>query len=187
MWFKDLSEHEDLVKPIAEIKPLLEKYYKDSGRVIFASEYSMLHYRYILPLKQITKQTKLPVKPTNLRVLESDIAGPIAFHEVSLVKNKPELFETFMDKRFFSDFNNAVLRLKSKEKDETKGEIRQLSIPALNVDALWLHYGGGKVDKFVLIREFDLKDKEVYDENKFLILLNDLKYKMGKMKGQMGA
>ena len=40
MWFKDLNEHADLIKPAAEIRPFLEKHYEKLGRPINTSAIS---------------------------------------------------------------------------------------------------------------------------------------------------
>lgn len=187
MWFKEKKEHAALLDPVAQIRPFLQKHYENLGRTVANTEYDMLHYRYVMTLKQVSSDAKLPEKPTSLRLLESDAMGPIAIHEVSLNKKKPALLETFFSQTYLKNFQNAVKKMKIKESDETKGEIRHLCIPALNVDTLWLHYGGSDVDGFVSIWDQDTKDKEIYTEDKFLLLMGDLKYRLGKMKGEMGA
>ena len=187
MWFKKLSDHSVLINPVAEIRPLLKKHYEDLGRPISTAVYSMLHYRYVMTLKQIKPEAKLPVKPTSLRLLESDANGPIAFHEVSLNSNKPGLLETFISPKYIMNFQNAILKIKEIDKDETKGEIRLLSVPALNVEAVWLNYEGTQPEKFALIWEFGSNDKQLFTKDQFLILLNQMKYRLGKVKGEMGA
>ena len=187
MWFKDLNEHSDLVKPVAEIKQFLQKHYEKSGRQITSTTYSMLHYRYVMTLKQVNPEAILPEVPTSLRLLESDAGGPIAIHEVSLNKKKPELLETFYNQTFLKNFQGSVLKMKSIEPDETKGEIRNLSIPALNVDMLWLSYDEKKADGFVSIWDLEIKANEVLSVDKFLPFINELKYKLDKINRPRGA
>jgi len=187
MWFKDLKEHSDLIKPVAEIKPFLQKHYEKLGRQVAATTYSMLHYRYVMTLKQVTPDANFPEIPTSLRLLESDFGGPVAIHEVSLNKKEPELMETFYNQTYLKNFQSSVLKMKTIEADETKGEIRNLSIPALNVDTLWLSYDEKKADGFVSIWDFEIKAKEVFSTEKFLPFINDLKYRLDKMKGPRGS
>ena len=140
-----------------------------------------------MTIKQVTPDAKLPEKPSRLRLLESDAGGPIAIHEVSLNKEKPELLETFYSQTYLKNFQSAIIKMRKKEQDETKGEIRYLSIPALNVDTLWLYYGGKNVDGFISIWDIGIKEKEIYSEDKFLPFISDLKYKLNKMRGPKGA
>jgi hypothetical protein len=186
MWFKDLNEHSDLVKPVAEIKPFLQEHYEKFGRQIMATTYSMLHYRYVMTLTEVSPAAKLPTKPTSLRLLESDAGGAIAIHEVSLNKKEPELLETFYNQAYLKNFQSSVLKMKTIEPDETKGEIRNLSIPALNVDTLWLSYDE-KPDEFISIWDLEIKPNEVFSAEKFLAVINDLKYKLNKANRPKGA
>lgn len=187
MWFRELSDHSGLINPVAEIRPLLKKHYEALGRIISKAEYTMLHYRYNLTLKRITFKSKFPLKPTSLRLLESDANGPIAFHEVSLGKKNPKLLETYLSQSYILNFQKAISKIKEIDKDENKGEIRLLSIPSLNVEAVWLYDKGAEVNLFANIWEFSSKDQKVYSENDFLTLLNELKYRLGKIKGEIGA
>jgi hypothetical protein len=125
--------------------------------------------------------------PTSLRLLESDGGGPIAIHEVSLNKTKPELLETFYNQTYLKNFQSSVLKMKKIEPDETKGEIRNLSIPALNVDTLWLSYDEKKSDGFVSIWDLEIKENEVFSIENFLPFINDLKYKLDKVNRPRGA
>ena len=43
---------------------------------------------------EIIPKAKLPVQPSNLRVLETDADGPFAIHDLSFDNKNPKLFGT---------------------------------------------------------------------------------------------
>jgi len=188
MWFKQLSDHAPLADPLVEVRQLLQRHYEKSGRALSAPIYSNLHSGYFMTLDEIGAKAKFPNEPKSLRLVESDSNGPIALHELSLDKDKPRLLATFVDPRYTSNFDQAILKIKSHVKDETKGEIRHLSVPALNVEAVWLHFDEEKHDRFALTRNFNAKDSgKLHNGHDFLALLEKLKNKLGKIDEEMGA
>ena len=187
MWYKKIPDYANLVDPVAEIRPTVKMHYETNDRIIGPAAYSMLHYHYVIPLDKISPATKFPNTPSGMRVLESDADGPLAIHELSADKNKPELIATFLGEKFISDFQNAISKIKVKEKDENNGEIRSITIPALNVEAVWLHYKEGNSDLISLVWEFDANDKELLKPAQFMAYLIKRKNKLGEIKDGMGG
>jgi hypothetical protein len=187
MWFKQQKNFEALLKPIEEVNSLVKEELLKKGRAIDKTEYSLLHDRFVLTLKQITPAMKLPEKPVSMRVFESDQNGHIAIHDVSVDPQNPNLLKTLLSQKKFLNFQNAIAKIKTKHKDESDGEIRLLDVPALNVEALWLHFNDDKDDKFGITIEFNPKDKELFTRAQFLDMLNQMKENQGKVKKKMGA
>ncbi len=188
MWFKKQSEYKDLLQPIKGVFPLLKKDYTEKGRIIKATEYSKLHDRYVLTLEEIKPNAELPKKkPVSMRVVESDKNGYIAIHDVSPNNKKPRLFMTFFSESKFENFEKAIEKIKIKNKDESKGELRVLNVPALNVEALWLHFQNGEGDVFAITANLTPKDEELLTEGEFVYYLNFKKNNLGYLTDETGA
>lgn len=169
MRFEDFSKHEELIKPIMEVRPQIEAYYKSKpgGRILLAPKFKDLHWQYSIKFDKINEATKLPSKPSSQRVLEYDNNGPIAFHVLNLSKKKPELLESMISEKRINDFYAALEKIKEKAKDETKGQIRFLNVPSLNVQSVWIHFDEPGKDIFSMITRFDPKDEELMGEAKY--------------------
>ena len=189
MWLKDLFINPVLLKPIPEIRPVLQLRRPELETLKEPSEakLSMPHHTYVMGLDQIKREAKLPSRPSSLRVVELDEGEPLAIYEVGLNENSPELIQLNSDQTYFREFDNAVQKLSTQVKDQSVAEIRLLRIPALNIEAAWLHYEGKEQDRFAILRHFSRETEQVYTEKDFLQLLNKLKSDMGKMDDLMGA
>lgn len=182
MWFEDFSKHEELIKPILNVRPQIEAYYKSKSkeRILLAPQFKDLHLQYSIKFDKINEATTLPSKPSSHRVLEFDNNGPIAFHVLSLSKKKPELLESMISEKRINDFYNSLEKIKEKVKDETEGKIRFLTVPSLNVQSVWIHFDEPGKDGFSLITRFDPKDEELMGEARYKHYLFERKKRLEK-------
>ena len=63
MWFKEIKDHEPLLKPALDVWPDLKGYFAKRKRKVDKIIFTSIHYRYILDLDKITSNVKLPKKP----------------------------------------------------------------------------------------------------------------------------
>ena len=189
MWLKDLQFNPRLLSPIPEVRPLARfnnpKF--NINQEIPDPEYSTAHHTYVMGLNEISNESRLPEKPVSLRVMEFENAAPIAMYEVGLNEEQPQFMQLQTNKEYFSSFENALNRLKRVGNDDYPGELRALRIPALNVEAAWVHYDDARQDKFVLVRQFGDEGTKVFDQGEFIQYLNKQKAQMGEMDELMGA
>ena len=138
-------------------------------------------------LNEIGTDTRLPERPASLRVMEFEDAAPVAMYEVGLNEDQPQFMQLNTNKEYFTSFENALNRLKREGNDDYPGELRALRIPALNVEAAWVHYDDANQDKFVLVRQFGEQGTRVFNTAEFKDYLAKQKAQMGHMDELMGA
>ncbi len=180
MWFKSHKEHADLIMPAEKGKRLVNEHYKEK-RILTKTRFSCLHYRYLMTFEQISSEAKLPESPSNMRALESDFDGfPLAFHELSLNKANPELLAIKLNERILLNFKETILKIAEKELDQSTGEIRHLSIPAVNIEAVWYKNAEESKNEFYLTSQDDNKI-EAFSEDEFIKQVKRLKNRLVKM------
>ena len=189
MWLKDFVINPVLLNPIPEIRPVLQLRHPEFETLKTPSEakLSMPHHAYVMGLDEIKREAKLPSRPSSLRVVELHEGEPLAIYEVGLDENSPELIQADSDQTYFREFDSAVQKLSTQVKDQSVAEVRLIRIPALNIEAAWLHHEGKEQDRFTILRPFGRETEQIYTEKDFLQLLNKLKSEMGKMDDLMGA
>ena len=189
MWLKDLLINPVLLKPIPEVRPVLQvknpalDILKESTEAVL----SMPHHAYVVGLDQVTGDAALPADPSSLRVVEMAEGEPLAIYEVGLNENSPEFIQLNSDKTYVREFQAAVQKLGAEVKEKSAAEIRVIRVPALNIEAAWLHYEEKEQDRFSILRPFDSEATRVYSQKEFFELLNRRKAELGKMDDLMGA
>jgi hypothetical protein len=189
MWIKDLVFRPELLKPIPEIRPLLKaqhpalKMDKSAAEI----ELSFPHHTYIVPLKDIGREVKVPAEPASLRVIEFEDKVPVALYDLSTKADKPELLQVNTDSEYINRVEQGMERIKSSLSDsKAPGELRLLKFPALNIEALWLHSDEKNADRYYLLRHFGMQDT-VMDEKSFYEIIRKLKAEADKQDDLMGA
>lgn len=189
MWLKDLQFNPRLLSPIPEVRPLARfnnpKF--NVGQEIPEPEYSTAHHTYTMGLNEINTDSRFPERPVSLRVMEFENAAPVAMYEVGLNEEQPQFMQLQINKDYFTSFENALNRLKREGNEDYPGELRAIRIPALNVEAAWVHYDDPNQDKFVLVRQFGEDGTKVFNQAEFMQYLNRQKAQMGQMDELMGA
>lgn len=195
MWFKDLLVRPELLKPIPEIRPLINVYNRQKIKEDAPEpKFDIAHHAYTLGLNQLRESRSLPDAPQSLRMIEIQNEKPVALYEVGLDTNKPELMQMNVSEPYFTQLNETLGRLKkfAQEKKEL-GEIRFIKVPALNMEAFWLHYDGDSNGNDIItpVRRF-ANDTSVdwskgYTEQEFLRLLQEQAEKVNTSDELLGA
>lgn len=191
MWFKDLLFNEELLRPIPEIRPLINIYNKKIEENI-PGKYAIPHYAYILGLNEIREEFALPSFPNTLRIIEMKDEAPAALYELSLNETKPELVQMNISEPYFKQMDEGLERLKRfSEQNKEMGELRLIKVPALNFEAFWLHYDNAERDIITPIKKFE-NDNSVnwdksYSEKEFTGLLKELASRIDTSDDLLGA
>ena len=193
MWFKDLAFNPVLLKPIPEIRPLLNVYGEkiESIQDMKMKDLNVPHYVYNIGLSDIKRGLKPPANPSSLRVLEIKEKAPVAFYELGVNTEKPELIQMNTNKRFFEQMDRSMTLLKTANKrNKSMGELRAIRIHALNMEAMWLSYPDRTEDLVSVLPRFEyhhIKPGKVYLLKEFLQLLQKEKNQLGRYDETLGA
>lgn len=193
MWFKELALNPELLRPIPHIRPLLNVYGEkiDNLKDIATDNLRLPHYIFDVGLDDIKEGVKVPSNPSSLRVLELKESAPIAFYELGLNAENPELIQMNTSKNFFDQMNSSMSRLKmADKKNKATGELRTIRIHALNIEALWLNYAERTEDLVVVLPRFEyshIKTDRVYGIREFMQLIHKEKEQLGKLDDTTGA
>jgi hypothetical protein len=194
MWFKELLYNRELLKPIPEIRPLINIYDKavNIKEDMPQGTYTIPHHAYIIGLNEINERFTLPSTPRSLRVIEVRDEKPVALYEVGLDEQRPELIHMQVGNEYFSQLNEGLGRLKTfAEKDKEPGEIRLIKVPALNIEAFWMHYDNKEKDMIVPVRRFEndtsVDWNKAYSEQEFSKLLQEQARRINVQDDLLGA
>jgi hypothetical protein len=179
MWFKDLVFNPVLLKPIPEIRPLLQAYDPTIAQEAAAGggegDFGVPHHVFNVPLDAVAKDGRLPTAPAALRVMEMKGDAPVASYDLSVDEERPELLQMSRDPAYFELMNVALGRLKNAaEGRKSVGELSLIRIPGLNMEALRLELGGRSKNLIAILPRFDYESfdtAKVYEEDDFLKLL----------------
>ena len=131
-------------------------------------------------------------KPNTLRVIEIQDEEPTALFELSLNENNPELIQMNVSPTYFRQLDEALGRLKENaERSKELGEVRLIKVPALNLEAFWLHYDGKNNDIICPVKRFENDSSidwdKVYSEREFTKLIQELASKVDTKDDELGA
>jgi len=191
MWFKDLLIKEELLKPIPEIRPLINVYDKKIEENV-PGKYSIPHYAYIIGLNDIHREFSLPSAPKTLRIIEMKNEAPVALYELGLNETNPEVVQMNVSETYFKQLDDGLARLKEfSEKNKELGEVRLIKIPGLNLEAFWLHYDNNENDVIAPIKKFE-NDSSIdwnksYDAREFSELIQEMASKINTQDDLLGA
>jgi len=191
MWFKDLLLREELLRPIPEIRPLLNVYNKKIEENVPGS-YSIPHYAYIIGLNEIHNEFVLPSTPKTLRIMELKDDTPLALYELGLNETQPELVQMNVSEVYFHQLDEGLSRLKKQsEQNKELGEVRLIKVPALNLEAFWLHYDNQEADVITPIKRFENNSSidwnKSYNAQEFSRLIQELASKMNIQDDLLGS
>lgn len=190
MWFKDLVFNPSLLKVIPEVRPLsrvLDAEINMENVKLEEPELFSAHHVYVVGLDEISERMEAPSKPSSLRVMEFEKEAPAAMYEVGLNEAEPRLLNMNMNTKYFQRFDYALNTLLKSVREDEEGELRTIRIPALNMEAAWIHFDDASKDRFMPIRLMEENGQKVFTEKDFLDYLNALKKQMGTMDELMGA
>ena len=175
MWLQ-IADYADLIVPAKDqdLKDELEEYYKERHELLGETVYKYAHMRFMMKIEDIDYNVKLPLKPSNIRILEfkKDTDTIVALHELSLDRGKARLLSTKLGEKALKTFNNIIKEVKANGHNENDGgEIRQLSVAGLNIEATWYQYADKKKNEFYIVRPGSAKI-EMMKEHQFLSFIN---------------
>jgi hypothetical protein len=183
MWYKETEYNKSLLNPILKLKSgMIRSDIKNIAETFNYSPDEGLenpHHTYILGLKQLQEQKGLPDTPGSLRLMEKNNQKmTTALFEVTLNESKPELIQMNSNKDYFESIENSLNTLKKYvEQLHLSGELRLLKMPALNIEAFWMHFEKKDDDVMKPIKlikgdtRFDWE--RVYLKDQFWALLRD--------------
>jgi hypothetical protein len=196
MWFKDLVLIPELLGPILEVRPL-RNIYEEAANVKETEregDYNIPHHTYHVGLNEIKRDFKLPETPRTLRVIEMQDEEPAALYEVGLNAGEPELIQMNVSQPYFRQLDESLGRLKERaQQNKELGEVRLIKVPALNIEAFWLHYDGDKDGEDIItpVKRFENDSSidwdKTYTEREFTKLLQELARKIDTKDDELGA
>ncbi|PSL19567.1 papain-like cysteine protease family protein [Chitinophaga ginsengisoli] len=189
MWIKDLVFKPELLKPIPEVRPLIRLQRPDlkADKTAAELELSFAHHAYVVGLKDIDKDIKIPERPSSLRVIELDQKKPVALYDLATTEDDPQVLQVSTDDDYLNRIENGMEKIKSSLREkEIEGEMRVLKFPALNLEALWLRTENKENDRYYLLRHFGQEDN-VLNEGSFKELVFRQKAVTEKQDDLMGA
>ncbi|HEY4265526.1 MAG TPA: papain-like cysteine protease family protein [Micropepsaceae bacterium] len=151
-----------LLEKIREARPLLavKRGSQDFQTVLApAADLAVPHHVYVAGLHDLTqKENPLPANPTAMRVFEVTGDRNTALFDVSLPEQGPAQVLSMSDDAASLDLLTRGLTEISRmaARGEGEPELRFLRIPALYVEAFWLHYPDSAKDVMVPVRGIGL-------------------------------
>lgn len=138
---------------------------RGTGKLSFA------HEAFTLGLNHV-KDAGLPSEASAVRVIET---GGDAFSIIYDVYANAGA-QMFGDKAFVNQYEKTFERLLALDDDHTNYLVRTVRVPALHLDAVWLHDASKKTnDKFIPIQNgITPADDRIYDRTEFFNLLQRL-------------
>lgn len=138
------------------------------------TDLAMPHDSYIIGLSSL-KSTDDPV-PTRsgMRVIDASNNDFNAIYSLTQVKGGTEP-QMLKDQKYLKSYENAFSKILKLDIANENYEVRSLKIPALHVEALWLHKDADdNMDLYVPVRSMGLfEDKKTYDKNTFFSILKE--------------
>jgi hypothetical protein len=197
MLFKDILYNKKLLKPISDIKPHLSSLSEFGSEKFMVpgkpEEYNLPHYSYVLGLDEIKTNFNWPKEPKSLRLVELSDQSPAALYEVTLDEKNPELIQMNTNKHYFSHLEKSLVLLQGNvNENEETGELRLLKIPALNIEAFWLHYdNASEKDQMAPVKKFEEDSRfnwtKTYSSKEFSDLVKDLAKQIDQYDDLLGA
>lgn len=186
MWLKNIKFNPALLMPIQEFEKASAVPGDDKLKLFSldtsggeASTTGIPHYSYVLRLDDIMNQKGFPEQAGSLRLFKLANARPMAMYEVSVDENKPELYRTSNNQKYFAQLENSLEILQNNTAGGSEpGELRLLKLPALNMEAFWLHFTDNQdADVISPVKKFDADTRfdwnKPYNRDQFWAMIRD--------------
>jgi hypothetical protein len=151
---KPLVLQEVFVRPIWESRALLQLKHTSLRQVQSARDLAVTlpHYIYTLGLDDIV-QDRAPAAPTALRALEVQGNQAQAMFDLTPDPRFPQVRQMSGPSPYLDRLNRALAVAERQAATlEPEAELRLLQVPALHLEALWLHYDDAAQDVFIPVR-----------------------------------
>lgn len=132
------------------------------------------HQTYTLFLNDLLEKHFKP-SLTGIRVIEANDNTFNSIYDLNKTEKGSEP-QMFMDKSYLQDYETAFGSIMGTKLEEENYEVRTLNVPALNIDALWLHNGQNEQeDKFLPVRTVgQALQNKIFNADDFQAALNKL-------------
>jgi hypothetical protein len=183
---------EPILQVIWEQRPLLKlkqdvMFTGDLRNIDGRASLGLAQHIYSLGLDSLLEGNQA-IQPVGLRVYEMSDNTPQAFFDVS-EDEKPRLLQMSSSKNHLELFGRALNRaLSTVKENDPECELRLFRVPALNFEALWLHYEDRARDVVVPLHGVGpLTPNEVVPIEKALSALQEAAQSLSQMDDTMGA
>jgi hypothetical protein len=158
------------------------------------AKFTFPHKTFTIYLNDLLDKHFVPVS-TGVRVIEANNNSFYSIYDLNETNEGTEP-QMFMDKNFLQDYETAFSSILGTKLEEEGYEVRTLNVPALNIDALWLHnQQNRKEDKFLPVRTIEESlQKKMYNAQDFYAALQELAQQFDtgendtdEMKGMLGG
>ncbi len=191
IWIKPLLLKEPFIRKIWEIRPLLQLKYEALREPVLESALSlaMPHEVFNMGLDELVEGSQAPEAPSFVRVLEMAGKETRAFFDLSLAEEEPQVRQMAGPGQQLALFNRGLdLALRRAERNKMEVELRQLQIPGLYFEAIWLHYEDQGMDQLIPLRAVaGFEPFKSYPLAEVLERLREPAAELLKMDDQMGA
>ena len=183
---------EPILQLIWEQRPLLKlkqdlTFTGDMRDIDERASLGLAHRIYSLGLDSLLEGTQAP-QLVGLRVYEMSDNAPQAFFDVS-EDEKPRLLQMSASKNHLEPFGRALAKaLTTVKETDPECELRLFRVPALNFEALWIHYEDGTKDFVIPLHGVgSLSTIEVVSLEKTLDALREAARPLSQMDDTIGA
>lgn len=186
IWIKPLLLKEPFIRKIWETRPLLQLKGLPPTET---AELTLPQAIHVMGLDDLEEGKKPPEDADFIRVLEMDEGNLRAYYDLNLSEEAPEVRQMAGPGQQLDLFNRSLdVALELIESGEEEVELRQLRIPALYVDALWIHYDKPKKDVLIPFRAPGLLETfKPIPLSEALKILKEPAAEQRKMDDTMGA
>lgn len=146
---------ERIVLPIWQARTLLTLKHEELARVTRPEDLSLAlpHRTYNLGLDVLKRSPQMPDDPSGLRVIEMEGDHAAAMFDLDIGGAEPQLLSMAGRGPGLGEFERALAEaVKYADRDKAEAELRLLRVPALYVDAVWVHYDKADKDFVVPVR-----------------------------------
>jgi hypothetical protein len=185
-WIKPYYLKEPFIKKIWEMRPLLQL---KGLPPVEEAELTLPHPVYVMGLEELEAGNQPSEEINFVRVLEMAKDKLQAYYDISLSDEAPEVHQMAGPGQNLELFDRGLaVALRRIEKSKEEVELRQLRIPGLYVDAIWLHYEDPEKDLLIPLRAPGLLEPfSVIPLAEALRALRDPAAERRKMDDTMGA
>jgi hypothetical protein len=133
------------------------------------------HDTYVIGLDALKKEEDPVPERSGTRVMESSSDHFSRIFDLHNIPKGEREAQMLIDAGYISSISEALSQIFGSDLDDEKFEVRLLRIPALYVDALWLHKSDNPIDDlFIAVQSMKLFEKnKLYDKSSFYKILKD--------------
>lgn len=139
------------------------------------ADMTMPHESYMIGLSSLKTASEPKAQSTGTRVIEASGDKFKGIYELISTSGPDTELQMINDKHYIEEYESAFENILDTPLEERGLEVRNVKIPALHVDALWLHdEKHPESDLYVPVKSMNLFiDNKVYDKKTFFEILQN--------------